>query len=182
MEILEERARALARLPAEDEGEALHLVAFSVGKERYGVEITLVQEIQPLESQTWSPVPCTPDFVVGAVNIRGHVYAMMDIGRFLGLPSRPLPKTAHVLLVQDEGRNGRSKPVLSTGEGMELGILADDLPQVIHVPLSEIRSPSATISAQGQRYIRGVMADLLIVLDLKRLLSDPGIIVHEEVR
>jgi purine-binding chemotaxis protein CheW len=177
MEILEERARALARLPAEDEGEGetLHLVAFAVGEERYGVEITLVQEIQPLESQTWSAVPCTPDFVVGAVNIRGHVYAMMDIGRFLGLPSRPLPETAHVLLVQDEGQNGRTND-------MELGILADDLPQVIHVPLPEIRSPSATISAQGQRYIRGVMADLLIVLDLKRLLSDPGIIVHDEVR
>ena len=173
-EILEERARALAHLPAEEsESETLHLVTFSLGEERYGVEITRVQEIQPLVSHTWSPVPCTPDFIVGAINIRGHVYSMMDMGRFLGLPSRPLPETAHVLLVWDEGRGGK--------EGMELSILTDDLPQVISVPLSKIRPPSAAISAQAQKYIRGVMADLLIVLDLKRLLSDPDIIIHEEV-
>jgi len=173
-EILEERARALARLPAEEsESETLHLVTFSLGEEHYGVEITLVQEIQPLESHTWSPVPCTPDFIVGAINIRGHVYSMMDMGRFLGLPSRPLSETAHILLVWDEGRGGK--------EGMELSILTDDLPQVINVPLSKIRPPSAAVSTQAQKYIRGVMADLLIVLDLKRLLADPDIIVHEEV-
>ncbi len=43
---LESRARALAKLPPEEaaEGEILHLVTFPLGEERYGVEVTLVQE------------------------------------------------------------------------------------------------------------------------------------------
>ena len=172
---LEERARSLAHPPAEEEveGETLRLVAFSLKEERYGVEITLVHEIQPLDSRTWSRVPCTPGFIVGAVNIRGRIYSVMDIGRFLGLPSRPLSETAHVLLVRGGDRE--------VEEGMELSILADDLPQVVNVPLAEVQPPSATISNQAQKYVRGVTADMLIILDLERLLSEPGIRVHEEV-
>jgi len=171
---LERRARALARLPTEVEAksETLHLVTFSLGEERYGVEITLVEGIQPLQSQTWAHVPCTPGFIVGAVNIRGRIYSVMDVGRFLGLPPRPLSETAHVLLV----RNGSQG---ATGE-MELGILADDLPQVANIPLTEVQPPSATISNQAQKYVQGVTADMLIILHLERLLSDPAIIVDEE--
>ncbi len=172
---LERRARALARLPTEEaaEGDTLHLVTFPLGKERYGVEVTLVQEVQPLESQTWSLVPCTPDFIVGAVNIRGRIYSVMDMARFLGLPQRPPSEAAHVLLVQGgvQGDEG----------GMELGILADDVPQVITVSLAEVQPSSATVSTQAQEYVRGVTDDMLIILGLERLLSDPRIIVHEEV-
>ncbi len=174
MEILERRARVLARLPTEEaaEGETLHLLTFPLGEERYGVDIALVQEVQPLESQTWSLVPCTSDFIVGAVNIRGRIYSVMDMARFLGLPQRPPSEAAHVLLVQGgvQGDEG----------GMELGILADDVPQVITVSLAEVQPSSATVSTQAQEYVRGVTDDMLIILDLERLLSDPRIIVHEE--
>jgi len=168
--VLEQRARALATLPTEEaaEGETLRVVAFPLGEERYGIEITMVREIQPLEPHIWSRVPCTPNFIVGAVNIRGRVYSVMDAGRFLGLPSRPLSETSHVLLVRGEG-------------DMELCILADDIPQVASVPLAEVQPASATVSSRAQEYVRGVTSDMLIILNLPRLLSNPGIIVHEEV-
>jgi purine-binding chemotaxis protein CheW len=170
IEVLERRAKALARPPTEEaaESETLHVVAFPLGEERYGIEVTMVQEVQPLEPHIWSRVPCTPHFIVGAVNIRGRVYSVMDAGRFLGLPSRSLSETGHVLLVRGE-------------EGMELGILADDIPQVARVPLAEVQPASATVSSRAQEYVRGVTNDMLIILNLPRLLSDPGIIVHEEV-
>jgi purine-binding chemotaxis protein CheW len=168
--VLEQRARTLATLPTEEvaEGETLRVVAFPLGEERYGIEVTMVQEVQPLEPHIWSRVPCTPDFIVGAVNIRGRVYSVMDTGRFLGLPSRSLSETSHVLLVRGDG-------------DMELGILADDIPQVASVPLADVQPASATISSRAQEYVRGVTNDMLIILNLPRLLSDPGIIVHEEV-
>jgi purine-binding chemotaxis protein CheW len=174
-EILEKRARALAKLPPNEAaaGEMLRLVAFCVGEERYGVEIGLVQEVQPLSHHTWSPVPCTPDFIVGAVNVRGHIYSLMDVARFLGVPPRPLSEAARILLVR--GRD------LGTGEEMELGILADGLPQVASVRLAEIQPPGATISSRMQEYVRGVTKDMLIILNLERLLADPSIIICEEV-
>ena len=136
------------------------------------MDIELVQETQPLGSRKWAAVPCTPDFIKGAVNIRGRIYPIMDVARFLGLPPRPLSETAHVLLVR--GDNGE-------GEEMEVCLLADELPQAVHVSQNEIKAATVTISARAQEFIRGITDDMLIVLDLKRLLSDPGMIVHEEV-
>jgi purine-binding chemotaxis protein CheW len=172
-DILKLRARALARRPTEEavEGETLRLVTFSLGEERYGVEVTLVQEVQPLGPQTWSLVPCTPGFIVGAVNLRGRIYSAMDVARFLGLPCRPLSETAHVLLVRAEDWGGEGE--------MELSILTDDIPQVASVPLAEVQPASATISVKAQEFVRGVTEDMLIILDLERLLSHPGIVVEE---
>jgi len=173
-QIMEARARLLARPPEEDiaEGETLYLQSFLLGKERYGVDIKLVQETQPLGRQKWAAVPCTPDFITGAVNIRGRIYPIMDMARFFGLPTRPLSETAHVLLMRS---------VNSEGEVMELSLLADELPQAVRVSQNEVKASTVTISPRAQEFIRGITDDMLIVLDLKRLFSDPGMIVHEEV-
>lgn len=173
-QILETRARLLARLPKEDidEGETLYLQSFLLGKERYGVDIKLIQETQPLGSQKWAAVPCTPDFIKGAVNIRGRIYPIMDVARFFGLPARPLSKTAHVLLVRG---------VNSEGEVMEISLLADELPQAVRFSQNDVKASTVTISARAQEFIRGITNDMLIILDLNRLLSDPALIVHEEV-
>jgi purine-binding chemotaxis protein CheW len=170
---LARRARALARPPVEEaaEGETLHLAAFPLGEERYAVEISQVQEVRPLEPQTWSRVPCAPDFIVGAVNVRGRICSVMDVARFMGLPPRPLSETVHILLVRGEGAEGE----------MELAILTDDLPQAVVVSLSEMQPPPPTISGQVHAYVRGVTDDMLVILDLERLLSGPRIIVHQEV-
>jgi len=173
-QIMDARARLLAIPPKEvfAEGKTLHLQSFLLGKERYGLDIKLVRETQPLGSQKWAAVPCTPDFIAGAVNIRGRIYPIMDVARFLGQPSRPLPKTAHVLLVRG---------VSGEGEIIELSLLADELPQTVHIPQSEVKASTVTISARAQEFIRGITDDMLIVLDIERLLSDPGIIIDEEV-
>ncbi len=174
LQILEARARILARPPKEDfaEGETLYLQSFLLGKERYGVDIELIQETQPLGSQKWAAVPCTPDFITGAVNIRGRIYPIMDVARFFGLPTRPLSETAHVLLVRS---------VNSEGEVMELSLLADELPQAVRVSQNEVKASTVTISARAQEFIQGITDDMLIILNLNRLLSDPTVIVHEEV-
>ena len=173
-QIMEARARLLARLPEEDiaAGETLHLQSFLLGKERYGVDIELVRETQPLGSQKWAAVPCTPDFIKGAVNIRGRIYPIMDVARFFGLPARPLSETAHVLLVRG---------VNSEGEVMEISLLADELPQAVRFSQNDVKASTVTISARAQEFIRGITDDMVVVLDLKRLLSDPALIVHEEV-
>jgi purine-binding chemotaxis protein CheW len=64
---------------------------------------------------------------------------------------------------------------------MELTLLTDDLPTVRRVPLASLNAPPATISPALQAYLRGVTPDLLLVLDLERLLSEPHLIVHEDV-
>mgnify|MGYP002725531686 CR=1 FL=1 len=172
--ILEERARVLAKARAKeaDKDEIMRLVTFKVGEERYGVDTALLLEIKPLKANEWSLVPGTPDFIVGAVNIRGRIYSVMDIAHYLGLPLRPISETTHVILVKGGKREGEDE--------MELCILADDVPQVTSIPVAKVQPSPDTGSGSTQKYVRGVMDDLLAILDLDRLLADPGIVVNEE--
>lgn len=172
--ILEERARLLARLPeaAQRSQEMLELVTFHLGGEAIGLPSALVYETQPLRIFQWAPVPCAPPFILGILNLRGHLFSIMDLARFWGLPARPLADQAHILLV----RGGQC----ADGQPMELTLLTDDVPQVGEIPLDSLSPPPATLPPQVQDYVKGITPDLLIVLDLERLLSDPHLIVHEE--
>lgn len=163
--VLEERARALARSSDADEtsGETIGMVVLAVGDERYGVEVQDVQEIEPLEKIT--PIPGTPAFWSGVVNLRGSMYPVLDIERYLGLPVSEAVESPKVALVS---RNGLS-----------VGLLVDEVPEIRPVKVSEIGPPVADGSSKAE-VVRGVTPDMLSVLDLEALLSDPALVIEDD--
>jgi len=163
--ILEERARALARVHEVETGDSTQLVVFSLADETYGIPTGYVREVQPLREI--SPVPCTPDFVVGIINIRGSIYSVVDIRNFLGVPKQEVTDLTKVILVNTAG--------------LEVGILADDVSGSMSVPLAEIKPPLATAASIKEEYVQGVTSDMLIILNLEALMRDERIVVHEEV-
>ena len=170
--ILENRARKLAQLPEsdKDDHDIFHALTFNIGDERYAVDIQRVREVHPLNRL--ARVPCTPDFVIGAVNIRGHIYSVIDIVRFMGLSSGSLPESVYILLVQET--------ISSEKDPLETCIISHNVPQVCRIGLNDIQPPSTTISGDAQIYVRGVLDDMTIILDLERILNDPKLIVDEE--
>ena len=172
--ILETRARTLARTgdEASAEQDELRLLAFSVGDERFGADMNYIQEIRPLKREMWSLVPCTPNFIVGAVNIRGRIYSIMNIATYLEIGVASNMERAHLLLVRGERKPSRMM--------MKFCILAEDRPNLEQVPVAAIQPASGTLSAKGQEFIQGVTSEMLMILDLEKLISHPGIIVRDE--
>jgi len=172
-EILEERAQSLARLSEKKSapGESLEVLGFHLGTEYLGIPTEGVHEIQPLSAHHWSRVPCAPDFIVGIVNLRSRIYSIMDLTVFWGLPPRPPSEEAHILLV----RGGHN----STRQETELTLLTDDLDKVRRLQPEDLNPVPPTVSSKVQAHIRGVTSDMMMVLDLESLLSDPTIIVYE---
>jgi purine-binding chemotaxis protein CheW len=162
--ILEERAAALARSSDSDEssGETISLVVLAVGDERYGVEVQDVQEIDQLEKLT--PIPGTPAFWAGVVNLRGSMYPVLDIERYLGLPATDGAENPKVALV-------------SRG-GLSVGLLVDEVAEIRKVRTSEIGPPVADGSSKAE-VVRGVTPDMLSVVDLEALLGDPALVVED---
>ena len=173
-QILVDRARNLAKVDDAQKlsGEELDLITFQVGGERFGVDIQFVQEVQPLTRNLWTLVPCTPGFIVGAVNIRGRIYAMMNIAVYLGIQADSPGENAHTLLVRDQSRG--------TNEVMAFCLQAEDIPRLESISPGDLQPPSDSVSARAQKYIKGITRDLLMILDLEKLFADPGIIVNEE--
>lgn len=163
--ILKERARALARprekvaTPADPMG----LLIFSLGAERYAIETPHVLEVVRVQELT--PVPGTPPFILGVINHRGQILAVLDLRRLLEAPEGAQPERGVVV-------------ALAVG-GMTFGILAEAAVAVTTVGVQEL-APPPVASERGRGLIRGVTPGMVAVLDAEALGRDPRITVYEE--
>ncbi|HEV8430055.1 MAG TPA: chemotaxis protein CheW [Pyrinomonadaceae bacterium] len=166
-QILRERARALARREksAAIQGATIEVLEFRLAQERYAIECRWIQEVHSLKDVT--AVPCTPPFLVGIVNVRGRILAVLDLKKFLDLPSPGITDLHCIILVR---RND-----------CEVGILADVIVGVRSISVDDLQLSLPTLTGVRSECIRGVTAESVVVLDLERIFSDPRIIVHEEV-
>ncbi len=163
------RARALAlarRTDAQAEEASIEVLEFRLADERYAVETRFVQEVHPLRHLT--PLPCTPPFLVGIVNVRSQVVAVLSLKRFFDLPEQGLTDMHRVVRIHD-----------GSGDG-DIGLLADLAVAVRRIPLATLQPPLPTLTGIGAHYVRGVTADGMVVLDIARVLADPKLLVDEE--
>lgn len=165
--ILRARAQALARQPRKAEAAevSLDVVEFILAGERYAVESRFVREVHLLEDL--APLPCTPAFVLGIVNLRGEVLSVIDIKKFFDLP--------------EKGLTDLDKAIVLESGGMRFGLLADAVAGARRVPLAAIQPALPTLTGIRERYLRGVTSERLVVLDADKLLTDEAIVVREEV-
>jgi purine-binding chemotaxis protein CheW len=165
--ILHERAVALAR-PLRVESppeELLELLEFRLANERYALETRHVVEVHPLRDLT--PLPGTPAFIRGIVNLRGRILPVFDLKKFFALPEQGVTDLHRIIVVR--------------GNDLELGLLADVVTSVHSIGTESLAPPLPTLSEIAAEYLKGVSEDRLVVLDLDRILADPKIVVHDEV-
>lgn len=164
--ILRQRAQALAQVPPAPAADAvLELLEFGLASERYAIEQQYVQEVQPLRDLT--PLPCTPAFILGIVNVRGRIVPVLDLKKFFELPERGLTDLHRTIIVR--------------GHDLEIGLLADVIIGIRVVPAAGLQPSLPTLTGIRADYFKGVTDGHLVVLAVERILSDPKIIVHEEV-
>ena len=164
--LLRERAAVLARPPqAPSAGTTLKVLEFRLATERYALESHYVENVHPLKDLT--PLPCTPAFILGVVNIHGRIVPVIDMKKFFGLPEHGLTDLHRVILIR--------------GNDLELGLLADVIVSVCAIPADSLQPSLPTLTGIRADYLKGIGADRLVVLDLERILADPRIIVHEEI-
>ena len=165
--ILKTRAQALAREPkkAQAADAQVEILEFSLAREKYAVESRHLREVYPLENLT--PLPCTPAYVLGIVNLRGEIVSVLDIKIFFDLPEQGLTDLNKVIVLQ-------SGP-------MVFGILADTIVGVRRIPEAEIQPSLPTLAGIRERYLRGITPDRTVLLDAEKLLADEQIIVQEQV-
>ena len=149
----------------EKTGDVLDVLEFLLTYETYAIEMRWVAETYPLKDLT--PLPCTPPFVAGIINVRGRILSVIDIRKFFDLPEKGLTDLNRVIIVDN-------------GE-MEFGILADEILGTRSIPLSEMQPPLPTLTGIREGYLMGVTRERTAILDGARLLSDKNLIVHDEL-
>jgi purine-binding chemotaxis protein CheW len=165
--LLKARATALAALPQSEAAEEyLEIIQFQLASETYGIELRHAGEVSLLKELT--PVPCTPAFVLGIINVHGRVLSVVDLKRFFDLPNHALTDLNRVIVVRKDS--------------LEVGILADTIHGVRRIPLHDLQLSLPTLTGVRAEYLKGITGERLIVLDAEKLLSDSKIVVQEEAQ
>ena len=161
--ILQDRARILAQgSPREHEqGEMLCLVEFVIAQERYAVEATYVREVQREKQLT--PLPCAPSFIFGIMNLRGRILAVIDLRAFFDLPRIPL--------------HGHDTVIVFRTEALEVGVLTNGVLGSRSIPTKELGQAMAGRLGIRREYLRGIVEEQTVLLDVERILSDKRMIV-----
>ncbi len=129
-------------------------VIFRLGAEEYGLPVTSVHSIIRYEQAT--PVPRSPEAVLGVINLRGRVVPVVDLmRRFKGRPFEPGPL---------------SRIVIAEGASGVVGVAVDFANEVSEFPPEACRPvPEGVLSADTSRAFKGVVerdGSLVILLDL----------------
>jgi len=143
--------------------EVTQYLTFAVAAEEYAIEILRVREI--LVYAPLTRVPRAPEFIAGVMNLRGSVVPVVDLRIKLGLPATVITGTTCVVIVDIGGQNGSAATV---------GLLADDVRQVMDLAAGEVEPPPAFGTKIDLEFLRG-MGDLgdrfALILDIDRLLT-----------
>lgn len=165
--ILRSRAKRLSQEIESDgtDEEYFEILEFLLAREAYAIETPFVREVYPMTELT--PLPCTPAFVFGLINVRGQILTVIDMKKFFDLPERGITNLNKVIVVRKDA--------------MELGILADEIIGIRNIPVNGLQPPLSTMTDIHAEYLKGVTGERLIVLDMERFLTDRRLIIHEEV-
>lgn len=163
--ILQARARTLAAEPPPAAGRRLQVLEFFLAGEHYAIESKWVRAVLPLSELT--PLPGTPGFVLGIIHVRGQVVSVLDIKKFFDLPEQGLSDLNRVILLADGT--------------MQFGILADRIVGATPLLLDDLQSPLPTLTGVRAEYLLGITRRHEVVLDGRKLLSDPAVVVDQEV-
>jgi purine-binding chemotaxis protein CheW len=137
-------------------------LTFALADEEYAIEILRVREILVFSSLT--SVPRAPEFIAGVMNLRGSVVPVVDLRIKLGLPRTVITGTTCVVIVDID----------SDGQSSSVGLLADDVRQVMALASDDIEPAPAFGTRIDLAFLQG-MGDLgdrfALILDIDRLFT-----------
>jgi len=146
----------------QESSKAGQYLTFFIAGEEYAASILKIREV--IEYDTLTMVPNTPVWIRGVVNVRGSVLPVVDLGVKFGLPASTISKFSCVVITE----------VISEGEKLTLGVLADSVSQVIDFTTHEIEDPPPFGTRVKIEYLLGLGAigkKFCQILDIDKVLS-----------
>jgi len=144
-------------------------LTFSLAGEEYGIGILKVREIIGMMPVT--PVPRTPDFVKGVINLRGKVIPVIDLRLRFGLDAAAYTERTCIIVVE----------ILGDAGAVPMGIVVDAVSEVLNIRATDIENTPAFGVKLNTDFILGMAktdGGVKILLDIDKVLGTFQFTVH----
>ncbi|MDX8396464.1 MAG: chemotaxis protein CheW [Mariprofundaceae bacterium] len=148
---------------AESDSTEEQYLTFMLAGEEYGVDILTVQELRGWEEAT--PIPNTPDYVKGVINLRGVVVPIIDLRERFNLENVEYNPTTVVIIV---------KVVADKGDRI-MGIVVDAVSEVYNVREADMQPAPDMDGAISIDFVKGLATidgKMVILLEINRLINE----------
>jgi len=150
------------------------VVEFDLCGEKYALDIHLAREI--VEMMPITPIPCSPDYLRGIMNLRGEITNIINITTILGLPALDENSGNKIIVLSAEATGGEN-----------IGVIVDDVQSVIQINERDVEHLGEGLSSQSSMHIKGIIKigsrgvdkksdtdekDLVIWLDMLKVIED----------
>ena len=133
------------------------IITFRLNEELIGIDINDVTKITTNVEIT--PVPKTPHYILGVMNLRGNIIPVVSLKKMFNLSN------------QEENIESATVIVVETDVG-QIGISVDEIEGAIKISPDDIQLPPMNAIGIDPEYIKGVVMlkeELLILLDIKKI-------------
>jgi purine-binding chemotaxis protein CheW len=146
------------------------VVEFELGGERYALDIQLAREI--VEMIPITPIPRSPAYISGVINLRGEITNIMNLNTLLGLPDQEVRDNQKIIVLVPEAAGGSN-----------VGIIVDDVSSVLQITEADIDHMGEGLSSEFSSFVKGIIKiksddpnkknkSLIIWIDMLRVLKD----------
>jgi purine-binding chemotaxis protein CheW len=136
----------------------IQVACLKMGEGLYAVDIMRIKEIIRLPK--FAPLPRALPFVEGVINLRGQVIPVVDLRKKFGLPETVSLESSRLLILSVAGQ--------------PLGLVVDDVTEMITIPLRDLKPPPRGVRVAGGEYMVGmclVQEVPIMLLNIDSLLS-----------
>lgn len=164
--IFRQRANKL-RISTEDgeQKELISLAIVSINGNYFGFNLEIVREFIKISKITF--IPCTPDYLIGNMNLRGEILTLVNISQVLNLEAKNTQKSA--------------KAVVINVDDIVVGIAVEEVFDVIDFPSTAIKPIPLAVEGNMAEYLQGMTTYLdrpLNIIDLPKLIAQDVLTVE----
>ena len=142
-------------------GDEEQIVSFKLGKETFGVRVSQVREIGKVQNIT--KIPKMPDYIEGVMNLRGQITTVIDLKKRFGIDS------------DAAGITTASRIIVAEIGDTQIGIIVDEVEDVIRVPRLSISPPPRTLTVGRETSFLTAICKLqdrmVMLLDLDKVMT-----------
>jgi purine-binding chemotaxis protein CheW len=150
-------------IPKVEDKTVTQLIVFRAGHEEFGVLIDAVREIIKIGLVT--PIPGSPDFIKGIINVRGEIVTAIDIKSRFSLPAMEETEEKHIVVTKKEDNL--------------FGLIVDEVIEVLRIQQKDIKSAPSLLDRINEKYVKVIITHderIIIFLDLDQVLSHDELI------
>lgn len=119
----------------------LQYIVVQIGSEKYGIDISYVDNIVRMQKIT--RVPKAQTFFKGIINLRGEIVPVMSIRTKMGLPDDVITNASRIIILKLEEKGS-------------LGVIVDSVNEVVNLKEDQIERNNISQSHGKDTFINGI--------------------------